>query len=86
MTAQEAKGLKIGDRVQLGARTGIVEFIAADVFVVKWDDRRDCDAYTREAFEKQFVPINPNGEAMTVATPAGARTFLIPRPPSDRPR
>jgi hypothetical protein len=44
MTAQEAEGLKIGDRVQLGARTGIVEFIAADVFVVKWDDRRDCDA------------------------------------------
>jgi hypothetical protein len=36
MTAQEAEDLKIGDRVQLGARIGIVEFVVSDVFVVKW--------------------------------------------------
>jgi hypothetical protein len=54
MTAQEAERLKVGDRVQLGARTGIVEFVVSDVCVVKWDGRRDSAAYTREALEKQF--------------------------------
>jgi hypothetical protein len=55
MTAQEADSLKVGDRVQTGTRTGVVEFVVSDVFLVKWDGRRDSDAYTREAFEKQFV-------------------------------
>ena len=62
MTAQEAESLRVGDRVRLGARTGIIEFVVLDVFVVKWDWRKDSDAYTREAFEKQFIPYNPNGK------------------------
>jgi hypothetical protein len=82
MTAQEAEDLKIGDRVQLGARVGIVEFVVSDVLVVKWDGRRDSDAYTREAIVKQFVPYDPKGEAMTAATAARAGIFLIPRSPS----
>jgi hypothetical protein len=76
MTAQEAEDLKIGDRVQLGARIGIVE----------WDGRRDSDAYTREAFVKQFVPYDPKGEAMTAATAARAGIFLIPQSPSVQPQ
>jgi hypothetical protein len=56
MTPQEAAGLKIGDRVKLGGRTGVVEFVVSNVFVIKWDGRRDSDAYTREAFEKQLFP------------------------------
>jgi hypothetical protein len=79
MTAQEAESVKVGDRVQLGVRTGIVEFVVSDVFLVKWDGRRDSDAYTREAFEKTFIPYNPKGEAMTAAT-------LIPRSPFAQPR
>jgi len=88
MTAQEAESVKVGDRVQLGVRTGIVEFVVSDVFLVKWDGRRDSDkwdgrrdsdAYTREAFEKTFIPYNPRGEAMTAAT-------LIPRSPFAQPR
>jgi hypothetical protein len=46
------------DRVQAGTRTGVIEFVVSDVFLVKWDGRREIDAYTREAFEKQFVPCN----------------------------
>jgi hypothetical protein len=64
MTAQKAESLNVGDRVQLGTRTGIVEFVVSDVFVVKWDGRRDSDAYTREAFEKQFIPCNPKNAAV----------------------
>jgi hypothetical protein len=60
MTSQEADSLKIGDRVQTGTRTGVVEFVVSDVFLVKWDGGRDSDAYTREAFAKQFVPCRPN--------------------------
>ena len=86
MTAQEAEDLKIGARVQLGARIGIVEFVVSDVFVVKWDGRRDSDAYTREAFVKQFVPYDPKGEAMTAATAARAGIFLIPQSPSVQPQ
>jgi hypothetical protein len=78
--------VKVGDRVQSGARTGIVEFVVSDVFVVKWDGRRDSAAYTRQAFEKQFIPYNPKGEGMTAATPAGAGSFLTPRSPSVQPR
>jgi hypothetical protein len=86
MTAQEAEVLKIGDRVQLGARTGIVEFVVSDVVVVNWDGRRDSDAYTREAFLKRFVPYDPKGEAMTAATSAGAGIFLFPQSPSVQPQ
>jgi hypothetical protein len=54
MTAQEAGSLNVGDRVQAGTRTGVVEFVVSDVFLVKWDGQRDFDAYTREALEKQI--------------------------------
>ena len=40
-------------------RIGVIDFAAANVFLVKWEGRRDSDAYTREAFEKQFVSCNP---------------------------
>jgi hypothetical protein len=60
MPSQEADSLKIGDRVQTGARTGVVEFVVSDVFLVKWDGGRDSDAYTCGAFAKQFVPCRPN--------------------------
>ena len=59
MTAQEAGRLKVGDRVQAGTRIGVIEFAAANVFLVRWEGRRNSDAYTREAFEKQFVPCSP---------------------------
>jgi hypothetical protein len=65
MTAQEVASLKIGDRVQTGTRTGVVEFVVSDVFLVRWDGRRDSDAYTREAFEKQFVPCNPKASSLS---------------------
>jgi hypothetical protein len=65
MTAQEADSLKVGDRVQTGTRTGVVEFVVSDVFLVKWDGRRDSDAYTREAFEKQFVPCSPKTSSLS---------------------
>jgi hypothetical protein len=65
MTAQEADSLKIGDRVQTGTRTGVVEFVVSDVFLVKWDGGRDSDAYTREAFAKQFVPCRPNASDLS---------------------
>jgi hypothetical protein len=61
MKVQKAGGLDVGDRVQAGTRTGIIEFVVSDVFLVKWDGRRDSDAYTREAFEKLFVPCRPKG-------------------------
>jgi hypothetical protein len=59
MTAQEAASLRVGDRVQAGTRIGVIEFAAANVFLVKWEGRRDSDAYTREAFEMKFVPCGP---------------------------
>jgi hypothetical protein len=62
MTTEEANSLTIGDRVQAGTRTGIIEFIVLNVFLVKWEGRRESDAYTREAFEKQFVPCSPKGK------------------------
>jgi hypothetical protein len=65
MTAQEADSLKVGDRVQTGTRTGVVEFVVSDVFLVKWDGRRDSGAYTREAFEKQFVPCSPKASSLS---------------------
>jgi hypothetical protein len=86
MTAQEAERLKIGDRVQSGTSTGIVEFVVSNVFVVKWDGRRDSDAFTRKAFEKQFVLYNPRREAMAAASRAAAGTFFILRSPSVQPR
>jgi hypothetical protein len=64
MTAQEIDNLKVGDRVQAGTRTGVVEFVVSGVFLVKWDGRRDSDAYTREAFEKQFVPCSPRKSSL----------------------
>jgi hypothetical protein len=65
MTAREADNLKIGDRVQTGTRTGVVEFVVSGVFLVKWDGRKDSDAYTREAFEKQFVPCSPKAAVLS---------------------
>jgi hypothetical protein len=53
MTAH-AKSLVVGDRVKLGDRTGIIELIVSDIFIIKWDWRKDCGAYTRDAVEKQF--------------------------------
>jgi hypothetical protein len=62
MTAQETDRLRVEDRVQAGTRIDAIDFAAANVFLVKWEGRRDSDAYTREAFEKQFVPYGPNGK------------------------
>jgi hypothetical protein len=53
------KSLEVGDRVKLGKRTGIIELIVADVFIIKWDWKKDCGAYTRDAIEKQFSRHNP---------------------------
>jgi hypothetical protein len=58
MTAR-AQSLEIGDRVKLGDRTGIIEFIVSDIFIIKWDWRKDSAAYTRDAVEKQFSRYNP---------------------------
>ncbi len=58
MTAR-AKGLDVGDRVKLGDLTGIIELIVSDVFIIKWDWRKDCEAYSRDAVEKQFSHYNP---------------------------
>jgi hypothetical protein len=59
VTGQETRSLKVGDRVQWGTRTGIIELNLLDVLVVKWDGRGDAEAYTREAAEKQFIRDNP---------------------------
>jgi hypothetical protein len=64
MTAQEVDSLKIGDRVRAGTRTGILEFVVSNVFLVKWDGRRDSDAYTRDAFEKQFARCSSGGSSL----------------------
>jgi hypothetical protein len=87
----QAAGVKIGDRVQSGARTGVVEFVVSDVILVKWDGRRDPDAYTRDAFERQFTAYNPKAEVTTAAAAAAAAaparpgSFLIPQLPSAPP-
>jgi hypothetical protein len=65
MTAQEAANLKIGDRVKAGTRTGVIDFVVSDVFLIKWDGRREIDAYTREAFEKQFLPCGSKGSSLS---------------------
>jgi hypothetical protein len=62
-----AKSLEVGDRVKLGERTGIIELIVSDVFIIKWDWKKDCSAYTRDAVEKQFSRYNPR-------TPTGSRS------------
>jgi hypothetical protein len=49
------------------ARAGpaaVVEFVVSDVLLVKQDGGRDSDAYTREAFAKQFVPCRPNASGL----------------------
>jgi hypothetical protein len=58
MTAR-VKSLDVGDRVKLGDRTGIIELIVSDIFIIKWDWRQDCGAYTRDAVEKQFSRHDP---------------------------
>jgi hypothetical protein len=62
MTAQEADNLKVGDPVQAGTRTGTVEFVVSGVFLVRWDERNEISAFTREAFEKQFVSCGAKGK------------------------
>ncbi len=62
MKVQKANYLNAGDRAQAGTRTGIIELVASDVFLVKWDGTRDPDAHTREAFEKRFVLCSPKGK------------------------
>jgi hypothetical protein len=57
MTVRD-KSLEVGDRVKLGDRTGTIELIVSDIFIIKWDWRRDCGAYTRDAVEKQFSRYN----------------------------
>jgi hypothetical protein len=53
------KSLDVGDRVKLGDRTGIIELIVSDIFIIKWDWRKDCGAYTRDAIEKKFSRYTP---------------------------
>jgi hypothetical protein len=55
MTAQEAESVKVEDRVRSAARTGIIDLVVLDIFVIKWDGRRDSEAYTRDAVEKLFT-------------------------------
>jgi hypothetical protein len=57
------KSLEVGDRVKLGDRTGTIDLIVSDIFIIKWDWRKDSGAYTREAVEKQFSPYNSEGAA-----------------------
>jgi hypothetical protein len=63
MTAH-AKSLEVGDRVKLGDRTGIIEIIVSDIFIIKWDWRKDCGAYTRDAVEKQFSHYRPQQQSL----------------------
>jgi hypothetical protein len=57
MTAAER--FRVGDRVQLGTRTGVIQLFASDAFVIKWDGRRDAEAYTGDAVAKQFTRCEP---------------------------
>jgi len=54
-----AESFKVGDRVKLGTRTGVIELFVSDAFVIKWDGRRDFEAYTRDAVVKQFARCGP---------------------------
>jgi hypothetical protein len=54
MMTAHAESLEVGDQVKLGDRTGIVELIVSDVFIIKWDWRKDYGACTRDAVAKQF--------------------------------
>jgi hypothetical protein len=53
MTAH-TESLEAGDRVKLRDRTGVIELIVSDIFIIKWDWRKDCGAYTRDAVENEF--------------------------------
>jgi hypothetical protein len=57
MTAAER--FRVGDRVQLGTRTGVIQLFVSDAFVIKWDGRRDAEAYTSDAVAKQFTRCGP---------------------------
>ena len=61
MTAR-AQSLEVGDRVKLGDRTGIIELIVSDIFIIKWDWRKDSGAYTRDAVEKRFSRHDPSAQ------------------------
>jgi hypothetical protein len=65
MTATER--FKVGDRVQLGNRTGVIQLFVSDAFVIKWDGLRDAEAFTRDAVTKQFTRCGPT------PTPTSAR-------------
>jgi hypothetical protein len=54
MTAH-TESLEAGDRVKLENRTGVIELIISDIFIIKWDWRKDCGAYTRDAVEKRSL-------------------------------
>jgi hypothetical protein len=58
MMIARAESLEVGDQVKLGDRTGIVELIVSDIFIIKWDWRKDYGAYTRDAVAKQFSRYN----------------------------
>jgi hypothetical protein len=61
----EAESLKVGDRVQLETRTGVIDLSVSDAFVIKWDGRRDVEAYTREAVVQQFTRCGPTSPLMS---------------------
>lgn len=54
-----AERFRVGDRVQLGAQTGVIQLFVSDAFVIKWDGRRDAEAYTSDAVVKQFTRCRP---------------------------
>jgi hypothetical protein len=58
MTAAER--FRVGDRVQLGTRTGVIQLFVSDAFVIKWDGRRDAEVYTSDAVAKQFTRYVPS--------------------------
>ena len=68
MTAAER--FRVGDRVQLGTRTGVIQLFVSDAFVIKWDGRRESEAYTSDAVAKQFTRCGPK------RTSAHRRWFL----------
>jgi hypothetical protein len=65
VTAQEPLSLKVGDRVRSGDRTGAIDLIVSGIFIIKWEGRNDCGAYTREAVEKQFTRCGPTSLLMS---------------------
>jgi hypothetical protein len=65
-----AERFRIGDRVQLGTRTGVIQLFVSDAFVIMWDGRRHAEVYTSDAVAKQFTRC--------VATPTSAhRRWLL---------